>query len=247
VIADVLPDAVVTECAYGDVPDAELLGPERDLVARAVESRRREVATVRHLARRALGGLGHPPVPIPVNRRGAPQWPDGVVGSMTHCAGYRGAAVAPADLSASLGVDAETNAPLPDGVLDTVTLPSERSRIARLAARYPDVCWDRLWFSAKESVFKAWYPLTGLELDFDEADISVDPADGRFSARLLVPGPDVGGTRVDVFAGRWSSGRGLLVTAVHLPADQESRCAAPISNAGRQIATYSAPSGPGEL
>ncbi|TCK24510.1 4'-phosphopantetheinyl transferase family protein [Pseudonocardia endophytica] len=251
-IADVLPDGVVTECAYGDEPGAELLGPERDLVARAVESRRSEVATVRHLARRALGRIGQAPVPIPVNRRGAPRWPDGVVGSMTHCAGYRAAAVAQACATASLGVDAETDAALSDGVLDTVTLPSERSRIARLAARHPDVHWDRLWFSAKESVFKAWYPLTGLELDFDEADISVDPSDGRFSARLLVPGPEIGGTRVDVFSGRWSAGHGLIVTAVHLAAPsglaaQESRWAAPISNAGRQTATYSAPSGPGEL
>ncbi|MFJ7062013.1 4'-phosphopantetheinyl transferase superfamily protein [Streptomyces microflavus] len=41
----------------------------------------------------------------------------------------------------------------------------------------------RLLFSAKESVFKVWYPLTGRELDFSEAEIGFAPA-GRTSGRV---------------------------------------------------------------
>jgi hypothetical protein len=37
--------------------------------------------------------------------------------------------------------------------------PEERVWLARLRADHPWVCWDRLLFSAKESVYKAWYPL----------------------------------------------------------------------------------------
>ncbi|WP_174531558.1 4'-phosphopantetheinyl transferase family protein, partial [Micromonospora maritima] len=116
-----------------------------------------------------------------------------------------------------LGVDAEPHAPLPEGVLDAVALPAERARTAALRAAHPHVCWDRLLFSAKESVYKAWFPLTGRFLDFAEADITVEPA-GTFAARLLVPGPRVGGAELTAFDGRFLVERGLLLTAVTVPA-----------------------------
>ena len=53
--------------------------------------RRNEFITVRHCAGLALGELGFPPVPILKGDKGEPCWPDGAVGSLTHCAGYRGA------------------------------------------------------------------------------------------------------------------------------------------------------------
>ncbi len=42
----------------------------------------------------------------------------------------------------------------------------------------PGPSWDRLLFSAKESVYKAWFPLTGRWLGFEEAAITINPADG---------------------------------------------------------------------
>ncbi|WP_433393227.1 4'-phosphopantetheinyl transferase family protein [Micromonospora sp. KLBMP9576] len=173
---------------------------------------------MRHCARRALATLGLPAVPILSGQRGAPLWPDGVVGSMTHCAGYRAAVLGRRTAFVTLGVDAEPHAPLPDGVLDAIALPAERERLARLAAAQPAVCWDRLLFSAKESVYKAWFPLTRRWLDFSEADIVVDPAAGLFHATLLVPGPVLDGTRLGAFTGRYRVDRGLVVTAIGVPA-----------------------------
>jgi 4'-phosphopantetheinyl transferase EntD len=80
------------------------------------------------------------------------------------------------------------------------------------------VCWDRLLFSAKESVYKAWFPLAGRWLGFADAVITLTPAAGIFSARLLVNGPVVAGRAVTGFTGRWLVRRGLIVTAVALPA-----------------------------
>ncbi|MGQ4334018.1 4'-phosphopantetheinyl transferase superfamily protein, partial [Streptomyces hayashii] len=122
----------------------------------------------------------------------------------------------------SLGIDAEPHAPLPEGVLAAVALPAEAARHERLAAERPEVHWDRLLFSAKESVYKAWFPLTRKWLDFSEADIDLTAAaagpdagaQGTFRARLLVPGPLVGGRRVGHFEGLWSVRRGLVATAV---------------------------------
>ncbi|MFE3742376.1 4'-phosphopantetheinyl transferase [Streptomyces sp. NPDC059134] len=223
-IESVLPDTVACEAAYGDPapgPGEPVYAQETEQVAKAVPKRQREFTTVRLLARRALLRLGQPPVPLLPGHRGAPPGPDGVVGSMTHCDGYRAAAVARADGTASVGIDAEPDAPLPDGVLDLIGLPEETEQVGLLAKRHPGTSWDRLLFSAKESVFKVWYPLTGIELDFSEARITIDPAERGFRAELLVPGPLVGGERVGVFSGRWIAERGLVVTAIHLPAARE--------------------------
>ncbi|MFC5723781.1 4'-phosphopantetheinyl transferase [Streptomyces gamaensis] len=219
-IERILPATVVAEESFGTLPAevTDVLYPEEAaVVARAVPKRQREYAAVRACAREALGRLGHAPAPLLSGRRGAPRWPDGVVGSMTHCDGYRAAVVARAEDAASLGMDAEPDGPLPQGVLEVVSLPSERAWLRDLAAQRPEVSWDRLLFSAKESVFKTWYPLTGEELDFSEAELTVDADAGTFTARLLVPGPVVAGRRLDGFTGRWLAERGLVVTAIALP------------------------------
>ena len=170
-----------------------MLFPEEEaLLARAVDKRRREFATARDCARGALAALGVAPVPILRGERGAPQWPPGIVGSITHCAGYRAAAVARASDVLTIGLDAEPDEMLPDGVLGSVSLPGERERLRDLAAAAPGTCWDRLLFSAKESVYKAWFPLTGRWLGFEDADITIDAADGTFEARLLTAAPMVG-------------------------------------------------------
>ncbi|MFG3546214.1 4'-phosphopantetheinyl transferase [Streptomyces sp. NPDC047725] len=223
-IEDLLPETVVAVEAHGtdDTGHSPLYPEEEALVARAVDKRRREFTAVRSCARRAMRKLGVPPQPVLPGERGAPRWPAGLVGSMTHCDGYCAAVLARADDLASLGIDAEPDGPLPDGVLSAVALPGEAERLGRLAGERPDVHWDRLLFSAKESVYKAWFPLTGQWLDFAEADIeiTVDPGDGRrgrLRADLLVPGPTVGGRRLTHFTGEWTARRGLVATAITVP------------------------------
>ncbi|AWE53360.1 4'-phosphopantetheinyl transferase [Streptomyces nigra] len=221
-IEELLTDDTVGVETYGDEEHPPLYPEEEAVVARAVDKRRREFTAVRSCARRAMVKLGVPPRAVLPGERGAPGWPPGLIGSMTHCDGYAAAALARAADLASLGIDAETHQPLPDGVLDAVALPAETERLRRLAAEHPAIHWDRLLFSAKESVYKAWFPLTGRWLDFSEADIDIsagdtDPRAGRFGARLLVPGPVVGGRRIERFEGRWTVGRGLMATAVTVP------------------------------
>ncbi|MFE0251044.1 4'-phosphopantetheinyl transferase [Streptomyces sp. NPDC059010] len=223
-IEELLPDSVVTVEAYGDdeLAVTALYPEEEAVVAQAVDKRRREFAVVRSCARRAMEKLGVPPQPILPGERGAPGWPAGLVGSMTHCDGYSAAALVRAADLASLGIDAEPHQKLPDGVLPAVALPAETDRLRRLADEHPGIHWDRLLFSAKESVYKAWFPLTAKWLDFTEADIDLfaDPGEqhtGGLRARLLVPGPWVDGHRVDLFEGRWTVQRGLVATAVCVP------------------------------
>jgi 4'-phosphopantetheinyl transferase EntD len=204
--------------AFGDPPDVVLFPEEEALVARAVDKRRREFAAARACARTALAGLSVAPAPILSGERGAPQWPPGIVGSITHCAGYRAAAVARACDMLTVGLDAEPDEVLPDGVLSLISLPGERARLRDLAVAAPGTCWDRLLFCAKETVYKAWFPLTRRWLDFEEADVTINPAEGTFEARLLVAAPEVGGLPLTGFTGRWQASGGLIVTAIARPA-----------------------------
>ena len=185
-------------------------------MARAVDKRRQEFTTARACARAALASLGFAPVPIVRGPGGAPPWPPGVVGSITHCAGYRASAVAWAADIVTIGVDAEPDGPLPGGVLGIVSFAGERTHLAALAAAVPGLSCDRLLFSAKESVYRAWFPLTGRWLGFEEAEVAISP-DGRFSARLMVPGPVLDGKELTVFDGRWLARKGRIVTTIAVP------------------------------
>jgi 4'-phosphopantetheinyl transferase EntD len=195
-----------------------LFPAEEALVAGAAGKRRREFTTGRHCARTALAELGVAPAPILRGEMGAPRWPPGIVGSITHCAGYRAAAVARDRDVLSAGVDAEPDEGLPAGVLELVALPGERERLRDLAAAAPGTCWDRLLFSAKESVYKAWFPLTGRWLGFHDADVTIDAAGGTFDVRLLAAAADDRGLPLAGLAGRWLAEGGLILTAVTVPA-----------------------------
>nr|WP_062341642.1 4'-phosphopantetheinyl transferase superfamily protein [Herbidospora sakaeratensis] len=205
-LGSVLPSGVVWHESFGDPPGVRPLPEEESLVAQAVPRRRAEFATARWCARQALASFGHADVPILSGPKREPLWPKGIVGSMTHCDGYRAAAVAPDGVVASIGIDAEPDQPVPDGVLGAVASPEEQMAVGRLLADRPVVAWDRLLFSAKESVYKAWFPITGRWLGFEDAHVTF--GDGVFSARILVDSP------LPVFEGRWAAEGGLLVTSV---------------------------------
>lgn len=211
-LASLLPARFAVVETRADVPETTLFPSEREYVRDAVDGRRQEFATVRHCARRALDELGLPAEPIRPGPAGAPIWPRGVVGSMTHCEGYRAAALAEDDGTTVVGIDAELDLPLPDGVLDLITVPQEREAARRGTQQIPGCAWDRLLFSAKESIYKAWYPLTGRWLDFTECLLTVGP--GVFEGRLLVAGPRLASGELRGFRGRWMVQRRYLLTAV---------------------------------
>ncbi|MGR7028204.1 4'-phosphopantetheinyl transferase family protein [Geodermatophilus sp. URMC 62] len=211
VLEQLLPRFVATAEAFGDDHEVQLFPSEEAVVAAAVGRRRQEFATVRSCARRALALLGAPVVPLIPGARGAPSWPPGVVGSMTHCEGYRAAAVGRAGQVCALGVDAEPHAPLPRGVLALIAREDERAWLREWAEEDGSVCWDRLLFSCKESVYKAWFPLTGLWLDFHNVGVEISPRSGTFTAKVTTPA-------LLGLQGRWARWHGLLVTAVALPA-----------------------------
>ncbi|MFF4579786.1 4'-phosphopantetheinyl transferase [Streptomyces sp. NPDC001389] len=209
----VLPECAASAEAYDDDTAYPLFPEEASAVARSAESRRREFTTGRGCAHRALSGLGLPPAPVPRDGQRAPVWPAGVIGSITHCVGFRAAAVARAGELAVLGIDAEPHRPLPARVGEEITVGGERARLGVLCREAPRICWDTVLFSAKESVYKAWFPLTRAWLGFQDAEVGLR-ADGTFAVRVLPAARAVLDTGPSGFAGRWLVGRGLVITSV---------------------------------
>lgn len=217
-IDEILPAAAVSVESRGDIEDVVLFPAELAAISRAVEKRRREFTTVRACAREAFARLGIEPSPILNGARGEPLWPEGVVGSITHCDGYRAVAIAPASALATIGIDAEPHEPLPDGVLDLIAGEQERAWLARLGRSHPQVCWDRLLFSAKESIYKAWFPLAHSWLGFEDAHVELDIETATFRATLLVPIPDHVDPSLGVMSGRWLIRDGLVLSAIAIAA-----------------------------
>jgi len=216
----ILPAGVESEECFGEPPGGVLFREEEQVIAHAVASRRRDFATVRSCARACLERLGYASVPILPGVGGAPTWPAGIRGSMTHCAGYAAAAVGPHPQISAIGIDAEPDAPLPDGVLGLIATAAEHDHLA--AADAPEgPNWDRLLFSAKEAVYKAWFPLVGGWLDHHDAEISFDPHNRTFTALLSRDDLILNGRPIHQLHGRWIWERGLVLTAVVLRAQRE--------------------------
>ncbi|MFF4399726.1 4'-phosphopantetheinyl transferase [Streptomyces sp. NPDC001480] len=209
-IAGLLPAVARAAQIVGRDSDVRLLPEEAAALGRVAEARKWEFAAGRTCARRAMRALGRPAAAIPIGTHREPVWPRGVVGSITHCRGYCAAAVALERDLASLGIDGEPHDGLPSGVLQAVTIPAEAAALDDLPRGR--VHWDRVLFSAKESVYKAWFPLTRKWLDFTDVLLTVDPSEETFHGRLAEPALDP--TAPAGFDGRFAVRAGLVLTAV---------------------------------
>jgi 4'-phosphopantetheinyl transferase EntD len=129
-----------------------LRADEAALVANAVEKRRREFALGRACAHAALNQLGKDAM---IGRRpdGAPLWPAGVTGSITHTDGYACAVVT--TTFRAIGVDAERVGGVGDDLLPRLFDDAECARLMAMTAGDRRL-FATLGFSAKEACFKAW-------------------------------------------------------------------------------------------
>lgn len=114
----------------------------------AVPKRLAEFSAGRFAARAAFAD---PDIVLPVGADRAPVWPDGSVGSITHCAGLCLAVVGKSDTYWGLGLDAEPDHPLEEEIWDSILRRDEVNRDGSQALAY---------FVAKEAAYKAQYAVT---------------------------------------------------------------------------------------
>jgi enterobactin synthetase component D / holo-[acyl-carrier protein] synthase len=156
-----------------------LLAEERALLgSRAAPRRVLEFALGRACAHEALAALAPQRAAelaaTPILRDGArrPRWPVGIVGAITHHRGRAAAAVAHAADYLGVGLDLEAPRPVSAALARRILRPEERAAWEALPPEARAQAFLRV-FSAKESVFKALYPHTGIYLGFQDATVDV--------------------------------------------------------------------------
>jgi len=208
------PSVLLAEMDPGQADPADIHPEERSQVERAVESRRREYAAGRLLARALLSGIEAGGAPLTNGPDRAPVWPAGIVGSITHCTALCAVAVADAKTVAGIGIDVERAGPLPDNVVARILAPAEREAIARLPLPLRTIA-DRLVFSAKEAAYKALYPRTKEFLDFSDLHVELDRSGDPAGEFVVTPTRPMGLLPAPV-RGRYRVEGVLLATAVVL-------------------------------
>ena len=139
---------------------------------RGVAKRQAEYLAGRLCAREALRRVtGQASVPA-VGEDRAPQWPRGVVGSITHGDNWAAALVASEDRWRALGLDVERLLPAERAqrLQGEILTPAELQRLQDLDENARALRIS-LSFSIKESLFKALYPLTLTRFYFHDAEL----------------------------------------------------------------------------
>jgi len=144
-------------------------------------SRAAEFAAGRICAHRVLADLGIDSGPLPVGANGVPEWPRGIVGSISHTAGCCVAAASRVRNAIALGVDVEGVDAVTGDIVQVLCTEAERAWVDTVPSGRGPV----LLFSAKESLFKGYHPLTGFFLEFKDVEITLEAVANRFSARLV--------------------------------------------------------------
>ncbi len=157
------------------------LHPEEEAdLGRVSEVRQRDFRAGRACARQALAELGLPTGPLLRRADRSPGWPPGAVGSISHCPGFCAAAVGRTVRYAALGLDVERLGRARSQLARRICTRNERARLACLGPEGLGII-----FSIKEAFYKAWHPLTGAELGFQDVETEIDLEAGSFLARLV--------------------------------------------------------------
>lgn len=166
--------SVPVACTLIDIDDySTLLLPEEIALASSMgTSRLKGFSSGRLAARRSLTSIGIDNYPLLIGDERAPVWPNSVYGSISHCPDLCVAAVSSDSTVLGLGIDVECRQKLEDGVQQHVLTATERTTIDQLP---PGQDWPCLVFSIKEALFKALHPLFGVWIDFQQAEITLDP------------------------------------------------------------------------
>lgn len=210
---DLLPSTVSYYHATPSMWDTPVNSDEEAHVAKAVEKRKREYRAGRHAARRALRQLdpkfNESSFSILSGEKRQPLWPDNIVGTITHSDNQCYAAVANKSDIRSIGIDVEKAEPLKENLIRMICTAEEQDW---LRTKSDWLSWAKLIFSAKESVYKTYFPICESYLDFLQATLTIDATNRTFSAKILVDASTTLGTQT--LDGRFIMADDFVYTAV---------------------------------
>ncbi|MGI9648511.1 MAG: 4'-phosphopantetheinyl transferase family protein [Acidimicrobiia bacterium] len=187
----------------GDPDGHPFVAEEAALLSeRAVAGRRKTFRLGRAAAHAALQVMGRDEVAILTGPGREPIWPAGIAGAISHVSELGVALVAPAADTDGVGIDIEeTGGPRPE-LEGQVPRSEELAWLDRAEAADRDRLLLAL-FSAKESLFKAFYPRIGSLFGFEAAALA--PAPAGFTARMVADlDPDYPADRTFHVACSWT-------------------------------------------
>ncbi len=219
--AGAVPDGVWTHAVRVVAAGAarrEVVVPTDPTLGRAAPRRAAAYVVGRYCAARALAAAGHPDGRVPVGDSGAPAWPAGLVGSISHADTRAVAVVGAAERWRGVGVDYErvVDAAVADEIVGGVLAEADAVEVAGDGMTWAELV--TVGFSAKESLYKCLRPLVGVFFDFGDARLTrVDGETQRLRIRLvrdLAPGFE----RNCTFELRFAVAEGHVHTCLALPA-----------------------------
>jgi enterobactin synthetase component D len=173
-------------------------------IRRSSKKRQTDFVAGRYCASRALRCAGHElDIELPIGEDNLPNWPSGWTGSISHCKTVTIAVAGQTSLHSSLGVDVEEGMDMQvvRSIQSEIGLPSEIALFQDLSPCHALT----LLFSAKETLYKALYPLARQFFDF-KAVQAIDVTETTLTLRLCI---DVGK--------RWPRGSDLVVPYAFFP------------------------------
>lgn len=172
---------------------------EQDALGSAVSPKRfLDFRLGRAAGRKALEMIGFPLVtPILRGEHREPVWPLGVVGSIAHGSGYGIAAAAWQQDVPAIGIDIQkVEDRYTDELVARFADPDEFEWVRSSAEKRTERAVKL--FSAKESVFKALYPLGKVWFAFDVAHLTPTADENCFKAAVRLPALSQGEIHMDV-------------------------------------------------
>jgi len=171
--------------------------------------RRASFRAGRDCAQRALAALRAPVTAVSRDPAGAPIWPIGFAGSISHTDTIAAAIVARNPPIAGIGLDLEHDRPMEDAEMcRLICRPGELAPLQH--AKDPGRLHQAmLLFVIKEAVYKLHSPLGGPFLNFHDVHVQLDRYKGRFIAELVTVGKQGGAG--STFTGAFSCRSGLIM------------------------------------
>ena len=131
-----------------------------------------DFSTGRYCATKALEQIGIENAIIPIGKDREPIWPEGIVGSISHCDSLTGAIVAKSSDHISLGLDIEEIGRVTPDLWDLVFTENEKNYLSGLSEKEVLV-QSTVIFSAKEAFYKFQHPITLTFLDFLDVEVTL--------------------------------------------------------------------------
>jgi len=188
IITELFPDSVSgLILPIGDYL-SHLKPNEFETIHKASDKRKFEFSTGRWCAKKILAGYGLGDITILSGKNREPNWPEGFVGSISHCKDLCGAVVANNKTIKSIGFDVETRKELKNDIARIVCTNSEKKWIRKQTfSTYNNLII--LLFSLKESVYKCVYQNQKIKLSFK--DVTIHPDFDNNTAQIEFIGKDI--------------------------------------------------------